>query len=238
MLSNILNTRPTHQSHHLARLIHEAGGAVFQLPLFDIEPIPFTPIKIDDFNIVIFSSANAVNYFFANNDRATSHTKIIAIGSATQRALEKFGFDHVNSPDIFSSEGILAMPILQEIKCLSIAIICGSNPKPLLQQVLFERGAQIKTIFCYARRPIIHPMETAFPALKKNKISTVICTSSESFSHLMQLFEHPKHREWLLKRTLCVINNEMKENAIAIGFHAVIQAENATDEAIIRAISS
>jgi len=236
--THILNTRPAHQSHHLTHLIQKAGGTVFELPLFDIKPISFEPIKIDDFDVIIFLSANAVNRFFAINDKKLARSKIITIGPATQHALEKLGFNSVYSPEFFSSEGIAVMPMLQKISGQSIAIISGSNPKPLLQQVLAERGARIKTIFCYARQPVIHHMEVAFPVLKKNKISVVICTSGESFSHLLKLFEHPTHRKWLLKRTLCVVNNEMKEDAITIGFHSVIQTENATDEAIVRAICS
>jgi uroporphyrinogen-III synthase len=237
IISPVLITRPTHQSHHLTHLIHEAGGRVSQLPLFTIEPVAFKPIKLDDFDTLIFLSANAVHCFFAINEATTTTKTIIAIGPATQQALAKLGF-HAIIPDIFSSEGILEIPILQHISQQSIAIISGENTKPILAPALIARGARVTPVICYARCAMMHHMEVAFPVLQKNKIATVICTSNESLSQLMRLFEDPKHRAWLLKRALCVISDEMKANALSLGFQTVIQADNATDDAIIKALSS
>ncbi|HLB55849.1 MAG TPA: uroporphyrinogen-III synthase [Coxiellaceae bacterium] len=233
----ILNTRPAHQSEHLTYLIEKNGSSVFHFPLLEILPVSFNPIKVGDFDYIIFLSANAVHYFFggSGSDNAVNET-IIAIGSATKHALTKLGFNKVICPTNFSSDGILKMREFQNCKNKSIAIISGENPKPLLSKILRERGAILKNIFCYCRKPITYDMEKIFPVLQANNIDIIITTSAENLLHLMHLFQKPNHRAWLLEKKLCVINEKMKTDAFAIGFKSVIQAENATDEMIAKSM--
>lgn len=232
----ILNTRPAHQSENLTRLIEKSGGGVFHLPLLKILSVSFYPIKIDDFDYIIFLSANAVNYFFKKNKLLFCEKKIIAIGSATKNALAKLELNNIICPDDFNSEGILKIPELQHCKNKSIVIISGENPKPLLAKELSKRGAILKNIFCYCRKPIQYNMKKVFSTLLENKINTIIVTSYESFLHLLGLFKKPDHRAWLLQKKLCVVNEKMKNAALEAGFHTIIQAKNATDEEIARKV--
>lgn len=238
MPSHVLNTRPAYQSEHLTKLIEENKGVVFHLPIIETQPIAFHPIKSNDFDYFIFLSSNAVRFFFQKNTPIDSNQSMIAIGSATEQSLIAHGYRHVLCPNDFCSEGIAAMPALQNIRGKKIAIISGKNPKPLLKSILEKRGANIHAIFCYERKPVSHHMQTVFPALEKHKIDVVISTSLDSFFYLMTLFSEPTHRTWLLQKKLCVINDAMKMEALKAGFHCVIQAENATDEALICAINS
>lgn len=236
IMSVILNTRPTHQSENLTRLIEKSGSTVFNFPIIEILPVHFSPIKTDDFDIFIFLSTNAVNHFFAQHPLSRINSKIIAMGSATKKALNILKFHRVICPKYFSSEGILKMPLFHNIQNKSVVIISGENPKPLLQTVLMERDAIVKNIVCYARKPIVYDMTIAFPILVKNKIDIVISTSSESFFYLTRLFSPFAYRAWLMQKTLCVINEKMKNTAIDSGFKSVIQADNATDQMIVKAI--
>lgn len=233
---HVLNTRPSHQANHLTHLIEQAGGHVFNLPVFDIQPIVFNPANTDNFDYLIFQSSNAVYYFFQHQTIKTTTAKIIAIGSATKKSLHDAGFSHVLTPDHFSSEGILAMPLLQSLMSKSLLIICGENPKSLLADVLTARGAKVTTLHCYQRMPILHDMGMVFPELTLNNITVVISTSAESFFYLMQLFDAPQYRAWILKKTLCVINERMVIEAQKAGFKSIIQADNATDETIVKRI--
>ncbi len=240
----ILNTRPAHQAKNLSRLMLESGGTVFHLPLMTIEPIAFEPIKLDDFDVVIFLSVNSCQarlpclVFQKKGTEGAPGTKIIAIGPATQNALIARGFQNVICPDTFSSEGILEMPLLRDCRDLSIALICGENPKSLLKNNLMARGARVKTLFCYRRKPIIYDMDIIFPQLVKQEINCIVVTSLENFACLMHLFERSSYRAWILDKQLCVINEAMKIEALTAGFQRVIRAENATDTAIQHAIQN
>lgn len=230
---HVLNTRPSHQSQNLSQLIKQAGGAVFDLPIIDIQPIEFEPIILDDFDYLIFQSSNAVDHFFHASSEKTTRATIIAIGSATQKALNKAGFDNVLLPLHFSSDGVLAMSLMQSVIGKSILIICGENPKSLLHDALTERGAKVKMLCCYQRIPALHDMAIVFPKLLECDINVIVSTSLESFYCLMRLFQASEHNAWLISKTVCVINEKMKDAAKIAGFTSVIQADNATDEAIV-----
>lgn len=236
MLS-VLVTRPLHQTDHLSKLIISAGGTVFSLPVFDIQPVSFTPINPAEFDYFIFLSANAVTHFFSSVDSSNFYTaKIIAIGLATQRALENYALKNIICPGQFSSEGILQLDSLQSVYKKNILIVSGINPKLLLQKKLLERKAIVTNVFCYQRKTCFYSMKTVFSALLVNNINAVISTSSESFMALMALFIAPEHHAWLLTKTLCVINETMKMQAMAAGFSCVVVAKNAADVAIVNAL--
>lgn len=234
----VLITRPAHQVQHLSQLITATGATVFHLPVFDIQSLPFSPINPDQFDYFIFLSANAVFNFFSRVDKNNFLTlNMIAIGSATKRALNDIGMTNILCPNQFSSDAILQMPELQHVATKNIVIICGETPKPLLQKILSERGALIHEIFCYRRQNCVYDMGDIFSQLIANQIDVVVCASAKSLLQLVALFTAPTHHAWLLQKTLCVINESMKNIAIKMGFHSIIVAENATDEAVSFAVT-
>lgn len=232
----VLNTRPAHQSLALTTAIEKKGGTVFNLPLFNIESVLFTPPDLKKFSVIIFQSHNAVIHFLKQYKTIETNAVFIAIGSATQKTLENAGYHTVLTPAQFSSEGVLTMPVLKAIQQKSILIVSGENPKPLLRKTLAERGAVVETVFCYRRVPIHYNLSNIFSELKA--VDIVVITSSESFAFLCELFKSREHRHWLVQKTLCVINNKMKSDAVLAGFQDVIEARNATDDAIVTAIIS
>lgn len=232
MKRSVLITRPSHQAENLSALITLAGGSIFHLPVFEIQALSFHSINIDTFDYCIFLSANAVTHFFSRVTKSNFHTTFISIGNATQRALLDLGIDNILCPKQLSSEGILALPELHNIDKKNIVIICGENPKPLLQKILSERGAHVHTIFCYRRKNCVYDMEKIFQQLVEKNIDVVVCSSTGSFLQLNALFDAPAHHTWLLQKTLCVISDAMKNLAIKKGFQSVIVADNATDEAV------
>lgn len=233
---NILNTRTQHQSAYITRCIESIGGSVFQLPVLDIYPVSFSQKKFSPYTIFIFLSANAVNHFFSQITPEKIIGKVVAIGSATQQALEKHGFNHIILPKKFNSEGILELPLLQRNEDRSVLIISGEDSKPLLPETLKMRGISVETVSCYRRMPHQYDMTVIFPKLAQRKIDIVISASLGSLHQLITLFEKSPHAEWLLSKKLCVINEVMRHVAISAGFQFVVQSENATDDAVFATI--
>lgn len=227
----VLNTRPAHQAASLTRLIENKGGFVFNLPVFEIQAVPFDADNADEFDYLIFLSTNAVIHYFQKCTRQGA--RIIAIGTATKLALEKQGVRDVICPSQFNSDGILSLPEMQSVKNKKIVIICGENSKSILLNALRKRGAKAKSIICYRRHSIAYDMHIIFQKIIDSHIDYIISTSLESYFALLTLFENPDRRAWLLKKTICVISDEMKQQAINDGFLDVIQAKNAIDEAIV-----
>ena len=206
----ILNTRP----------INTLGDLAFHLPVIAIQSVPFDPIKINDFDFCIFLSVNAVDHFFAENKGLPKQA--IAIGEATKAALISHGCHSIMMPSQFNSEGVLELPELQCVQHQSIAIISGENPRPLLTEKLIARGANIKSVFCYERVPVLYDMDVVFPELVKNDIQTVICASCESLDCLLALFDQPARRQWLVSKKIQVIGDRMEMAAKRAGFGDIV----------------
>lgn len=234
MSIGILNTRPAHQSKNLTTLLKNSGAEVFELPIFEIQPVFFDAQSVVRSDVTIFLSANAVDFFFAEYKNNPSG-KIIAIGSATADALKNHDIKDIIIPEKFSSEGILEMPLLQNIAHKKIMIISGENSKSLLPMELKSRGAIVHKIICYRRVEMEYDMQNIFPSLQ-NKIDLIITTSSETLDALLDLFLTPTYRVWLLEKKLCVISDEMVMTAKNAGFDNIIQADKPTDLAISDAI--
>lgn len=206
-MATILNTR----------LTNAFGNDAFHLPVIEIQPIAVDSTAIVDFDYCIFLSANAVKHF-CNAVFFHPRSFCIAIGHATKTALIEKGYKKIILPSIFNSEGLLALPELQQVENKSIVIIAGENPRPLLRETLIARGAHIKTIFCYKRQPIAYDMNIIFQKLMQHNIKRIVCASSESFFYLMTLFQQPAHHAWLLQKEIHVIGDKMKMEAKTAGF--------------------
>lgn len=229
-MKTILNTRPQHQANTLTDQLKKMGHHVIELPLFSIETIFFSAAT-DHSDMMIFVSANAVSAYFEQSKWVAK--TVIAIGPATKAALEKEAISWAICPEHYASEGLLAMPCLQEIHNKSIKIICGERSKPLLKQELQARGAIVENVVCYRRNPIEYAITVLLPAL--SSVTDIVITSGESFEALLDLFK--THTTWLLEKNIYVINDALRIGAERLGFRSVIQAENATNEAIMACFS-
>lgn len=237
---SVLVTRPREQSETLAAYIAERGGSPLIFPTLEIVPVEpvggwqllFEQLKNAD--IAIFTSANAVREVLSQHPKLDSHCEIAAIGVATQMALADYGVkcDWLPMRD-YRSEGLLELPIFQNVRDKKILLFAGEGGREYLQDVLSDRGASIEKIAVYRREcPDCDrlPLEQFF-ARSKQKI--IMSTSIESLHNLLKLSQglgEPR------EVPLLVISQRMAEAAKELGFKAIITAENASNEAIVAAL--
>ena len=94
---HILLTRPLKDSRELILKFQKLGHIVSHLPLISIEKKNHEKINFSEFKSIIFTSSNSVNFL----DTAEIDKKIICfwVGSATEQAVRKKGFQNVISAD-------------------------------------------------------------------------------------------------------------------------------------------
>ena len=94
---HILLTRPLKDSRELILKFQKLGHNVSHLPLISIERKNHEKINFSEFKSIIFTSSNSVNFL----DTAEIDKKIICfcVGSATEQAVRKKGFQNVISAD-------------------------------------------------------------------------------------------------------------------------------------------
>lgn len=237
----IVITRPLHQAGILAEKIEALGGKALLFPTLEILPaednrgLLKAMQSLSSYQILIFVSANAVQYVLPLAAQPFPRLTTLAIGPGTARALEMGHIPVSWVPALHHSEGLLASPLLKNIEGKKIAIFCGENTRPLLKNELIERGAIVDEVVCYRRRcPYVDARE-ALNQWKIENINLIISTSSESLFNLWQLFAKIDP-EWFLGIPLLVISPTLFARAQQWGFRSVVLAEGASDAAICAAL--
>jgi uroporphyrinogen-III synthase len=189
----IVVTRPHDQAVQLARSIEQAGGVPLLFPLLDITAVQDTRelheqiSRLARFDLAIFISPNAVNYGITAIRVAgdiPSELKIATIGQGSAKVLRELGITSVIAPtERFDSEGLLALPQLQDVAGWRVMIFRGDGGRELLGDTLKARGATVEYATCYQRSK---PNQDA-GALLATKPDAITVTSSEALGYLWQM---------------------------------------------------
>jgi uroporphyrinogen-III synthase len=209
----ILNTRPPQQAAELTANLTALGATVIELPLIEIAPTQQWKkqnIDIHAFKYIIFTSPNAVTYFFDNTQTKQSVTTstIIAIGAGTSRALLKYGLVSI-SPEEPSSEGLLRLSELQTITGISILLVKGVGGRTYLPQTLKLRGAKLKVLQVYRRKRPETVASTLKDLWQRDALDMIVITSATMLRHLFGCLEDNRMREWLIKKPFFVISDRI-----------------------------
>lgn len=236
-------TRPAHQAARLCELIRAAGGEALAFPVLEIGPVEdAAPVRallarLDEFDIALFVSSNAVDHAAALvGERGVPPTlKLAAVGQRTAESLRThFGRVDIEAPPPYNSETLLATRALQQVEGQRIMIVRGTGGRELLAESLRARGAEL----CYAevyRRlepdTDLDSLRTAHP-----RIDLIVVTSNDGLRNLVSMAGE-RHRRWLLDTPLAVISPRTAELAVEMGFvHPAAVAYTATDEALLATI--
>jgi uroporphyrinogen-III synthase len=105
-------------------------------------------------DLVVFTSPPAVRFAAALMPlRRKRGQAWIAVGDGTAAALVRNGIDAVLTPARSDSEGLLALPGLQDVRDRHIGLVTAPGGRGLLEPALRERGAQVHRANVYARMP-------------------------------------------------------------------------------------
>jgi uroporphyrinogen-III synthase len=180
----------------LCRLLEIQGASTLRLPAIEIKAIGNrreTAAQLgalEKFDVIIFTSTNAVRFGASLLDQRRDLT-LAAMGPATTRALNQAGYRvQVQPADNFDSESLLLHPRLERLADRRVLIIKGSNGRPLLEQELTLRGAQVVAAEVYQRVPST-PSQAILNALLDSfsggAVQVITATSMEIASNLLSL---------------------------------------------------
>jgi uroporphyrinogen-III synthase len=100
-----------------------------------------------------------------------------AVGAGTAAALQRAGMADVAAPARMDSEGLLALPGLQDIAGTTIGLVTAPGGRGMLAPELQERGARVLRADVYTRTPVA-PAPRALAALREAPGPLVLALSS------------------------------------------------------------
>lgn len=241
---HVVVTRPAEQGDVLVQGLREQGALVAAIPLLAIEPLaePQRQARItaqldclSAGDIAIFISQNAASQLLqalARRQRAwPAGVDAYAVGSATAALLRANGM-LVTSPARMDSEGLLALPGLQQVAGRHCLIIRGEGGRETLAGALRERGAVVEYCELY-RRTLPTDAARAWAGWLgqlANRPALLCINSTETLKHLLTVDNLAAARDNL---TLLVPGDRVARAAVAAGFARVLTARDATDSSML-----
>jgi len=240
--NTILITRPTGREAHLRQLIEQQGGQVIHYPVFSIQPPPKLDIQqllrlseqLQSFTMAIFISPTAVEQSQIYFPVLPEHFSIVSIGSKTTKALEQQQIPvHIEAKN-HNTESLLDDPAFQmpKIEGQRILIFRGNGGRADLGDTLIKRGAQVRYVETYRREMPPHP---PLNSKQIDSLDAITISSNEGLDNLVTLMEDPS---LLIDIPLIVPSKRATTLARQHGFRTIITADNATDEAMVKALEN
>ena len=256
---SVLLTRPAGQATGLTRLIEEHGGKVSLLPLIEIEAIQDGPdferiksaiLALDNYAAAIFVSTNAATIGMEWIDRywpqLPAGLAAYAVGPGTGNLLQQFSWPVHYPATGITSEDLLALPGMRDVKGKRVALFRGQGGRELLASTLRERGARVDYIELYRRLEPRYDPAQVLTQLRDDEVNAIVTTSPQILQALLALGVNGNGGDdkasaalISLLRQLPVIvpSQRVRELALAAGIKEVIDAGGADDATVVRALA-
>ncbi|MEX0612138.1 MAG: uroporphyrinogen-III C-methyltransferase [Pirellulales bacterium] len=238
----ILVTRPEHQADDLANPLQDLGANVLCQPAIEIrEPADRSPLdavidRLDQFDWLVFSSSNGVQYFMRRlfergyDLRRLATARLAAIGPATVDALAEYHLRAEVQPPTYRAEA-LAEALAPHARGKRFFLARASRGREVLAEMLAAAGANVEQAAVYESRDVTSPNAGIAEALAAGRIDWTTVTSSAIARSLVHLFG-----ESLRKTQLAAISPVTADVLKSLGYPPATVAETYTTEGMVAAI--
>jgi uroporphyrinogen III methyltransferase / synthase len=230
-------TRARAQASGLARRLEELGATVVQAPVIRTRPLPVPPIDLTPYDLVCFTSANAVETLFERlsqaahprDARAFAGARVAAIGPGTARALAEHWLVADIVPERFVAEALVEA--LADTPVEHALVARAKQARDVIPDALRERGAQVDVLALY--ETVAEPLSP--DALKAAREADYITFTSSSTVRFF--LDAASGDAGLSPETRIVsIGPVTSETLRECGLEAHVEAEDHDVDGVIRAL--
>ncbi len=251
----VLVTRARAQAEEMTVLLERLGAKVIHVPTIEfIPPDDLAPLdnaigRLEEYDWIIFTSSNAVDFFIKRLRESRSGASMLgtasvcAIGTATARALEEAGIRANVVAQESTSEGVLrelverigGENILRDLKIL---IPRAKVAREILPTRLRDLGAHVDVVETY---------QTVLPQIKRSslkklfeetRIDVITFTSSSTVSNLAALLGLTDLSGALKSTLVACIGPVTAETARRFGLTSIIQSDVYTAAELVRVLAT
>jgi len=236
----LLITRPAGKADQLLASLDELSIPYLYQPLITTQMVPVQAkalAAMQQADGVIFVSVSAVSCLQQQFDCQAIQAPLYAVGSTTATLLQKCSGHRVTVPEDQRSEGVLALPELQDVAGKHFVIVRGNAGRELIKKGLLARGAKVSYLQSYRRVPLPLDGQSLLDQWRQQQIQCIVVTSNEILQLLFQLV--PEHGlPWLRQRQWIMVSPRMREAAmeLAIAEQDIVLSANANDQALLDSI--
>ncbi|HEY7304219.1 MAG TPA: uroporphyrinogen-III synthase [Bryobacteraceae bacterium] len=236
----VVVTRAVHQAEELAGPLRDLGAKVILAPVIGIAPpADATPLhdaarRADDYDWIIFTSANAVEAFatLLSAPPAGCQARIAVIGAATRESAEQHGFSVALIPERYVAESLVETFAATDLNERRILIPSAAVTRDLIPDELRKRGAHVDVVEAY--RNVLPPeaAEHAVAVFREPYPHWVTFASSSAVGNLVQLVGVAQ----VSPVKIATIGPVTSETVRKHGLEVAVEAEIHSIEGLVRAI--
>jgi uroporphyrinogen III methyltransferase/synthase len=147
----VVVTRARPQASGLRARLEELGAAVTEAPAIRIEPLPFEAPDLSAFDVLVLTSANAVERILPADVRALAGVTVAAVGSATAGALAARGVVADVVPAKAVGEALLEE--LGDVRGKRCLVAAAEGARDVVPEGLSAGGADVSVLHTYRTVP-------------------------------------------------------------------------------------
>lgn len=235
-------TRPKDPRDPLAEQLRQLGAEVILQsaicigPPDDWQPVDAALARLNEFDWLVFSSANGVRYLLdrareKGTLRSFDHLpKLAAIGPGTADELTRYGLHADLVPEQFRAEA-LAESLANEASGRRFLLARASRGREVLAEQLTAAGGQVEQIVVYRSTDVEHADPAVAALLRAGQIDWITVTSSAIARSLARLFTQDLHRSKLASISP-ITSGTLRE----LGYQPAVEAADYTVPGLVAAI--
>ena len=238
----VLTTRAASQSGELRARLEALGARVIECPTIEIVPVEdwsavdIAVAAMNTYNWLLFTSANAIEYFMKRValGRVTCKIPVAVVGTATARRLREWNLEPALLPKEFRAEGLLdAMP--ESLFQTSILFPRAEVARENLPTVLRQRGARVDIITVYRTLRPAPDAPSIADILATEQIDCIVFTSPSTIRYLAEAVGEAL-LEVLKDVKIAVIGPVTRDAAGEFGLKASITPAQSTIDDLVLAL--
>ncbi|MEK6698398.1 MAG: uroporphyrinogen-III C-methyltransferase [Nitrospirota bacterium] len=244
----IVVTRSRDQASVFVEMLIDRGASPIEFPSIDVVP-PTSWAELDSaldvvetYQWVIFTSANAVRFFFerlrsrGTDLRILKGVNICAVGPKTAEALEQHGLKADLIPAEFKAEGVLAALGGVQVKGRRFLIPRAKVAREIIPEKLRELGAEVTVATAYENVRPAADVERVKKLFTEKKISAVTFTSSSTVHNFVEMLGQKEYKSLLNGVTVACIGPVTARTAEEYGMKIDIMPKEYTIPALVEAM--
>lgn len=244
----ILVTRARDQAVEFTDLLKFYGADPVEFPTIEVVPpetweaLDEAIRKIEEYDWLIFTSANGVLYFLerlnANGKdiRDLKGIKLCAIGPRTAQEIERLGVRVDLIPAEYVAESLIEQMGRQDLSGRRILIPRAAVARDVLPEALIRMGARVDVVTAYRTIRPTRDLEWVKNLLQGGQISVITFTSSSTVRNFVEMFGPDEARKFLNGVVVACIGPITAKTVEAYGMTVHVLPKDSTIPSLAQAI--
>lgn len=243
----ILVTRSVGQSSQFSDRLQQQGATIIEMPALEIVPpasweaLDNAIAHLSDFNWLILTSTNGVDYFFERlqtqgfDARALANVKIAVVGEKTAQSLKQHCLEPDFIPPDFVADSLVEHfpELLQGKKVLFPRVETGG--REVLVKELSAKGAEVMEVAAYQSQCPSAIAPAALNALQHQVVDIITFASSKTVQCFYQLLEAHGGAN-LDEVCIASIGPQTSKTCVSLLGRVDVEAEEYTMEGLFKSI--